>query len=1344
MADDARLAQALGWAVETAIAFTRRGFVCVAEWAEVDEPMQGTTSPEQQRRQASALGQWGGGGGGSGSSRRRIVEPQRESARMQPNGDSAASGTACRPCGVFRRAGMPEERNVRPHESHASSSSNSSARRSSASTDSVGLFGSRPADAPAPRGGMQLHFAPVLQGKDLVPRQPGPQSSQAASAGPAQLPATRAAASRPRASPPAPPLAPGPAQLPSLVPGLGLGACLVLRVVDSGAPVTSPAQGRDSVALRLADEARASLADAGKVTRPPRPGRRHDRTPGSAQQPQAAAARNDGAPAAEAAEQQGGGAVSESSVHRSSGLGIAVASAVIRLFGGALVVRRLAPGDPTRVRLERGLERSGQAGHLGIAAFAQESLNSSELWIPLSAIEAPLGASPLNSRRSSVVTVVETSGSSVGGSVHAMGANDGNPVPATDSPGVTSSRSLVESASGAHMSGPAHGGPVWQPPKQTAVVSGTSVVGLAGARGTRGLGRHGRPLGSGAAHGHGGLGAGSAGGAGEQPTRAPRQPFMRASSLPVDLEALTGSTSYGSDSPAGGRDRSGSPADPQRPKGGQGRSAHGAAGGEGRSAQRESPVRQDGAEASAAEHGSALTRQGSLRKRYTWQSTPRRGAVRPELDDDKGETEPQEGALATLPGAAAQASCARPDTGIRVDTVAAMAAAATPQFGDADADSDSASQQAEAETTDSRGILSRGRDSNRPTSLAGSWNSGGNSSVKLGGRVAGAGSARGRGGGKRQGAGRTLDKQYLSLPVEGVEWQRSRASAEGASASPPTAATGAFLRGSRGGTTAAPHSATARRGRARDKTRGAGRGANGVPPLRSTVSAAPGGGGDLPEAGVPRSDHAADFRTAHGGGRWVADLTAGSAVGGAGRRPQHGETVAWPQADGPDPAFVVGPRGWRRPGARDERPGAAREAGAARTADASRPPVDAAAALRSHRTGRRIPTAAADGEMADSPAMARRRRAAAGSSLGEVSTARSVSARSSAQRAERRRARAQERAETGKSSETGTSRPHGSGPSNRGLGAAAAAAFADPSQRPPWARPDGSRLHVLVVDDDPAVRRSTTRALERIGVQVTALTDGSEVVPFLRQADEAARGLSHAADVGGPSSGSVADVFLISCLSGSHSRGDGMSPGQASPSELAAAAVAAAPRYSTKGLSPVPEQLSTQASPRDATEAVPAAPMTRRDVTAVASGAVVRAADAGNTAGSSVLSSMTSGGQEVRPAAATEATRSGTASPSAASGASAPVLVGAGIDLILMDIVMPQDGEFTALQLRSLGFDKPIVAATGTAAPQALERFVRKSGFDEVITKPFSRSDLEPIIARVRDGKLRSAGAGDP
>ncbi|KAA0155393.1 hypothetical protein FNF29_01768 [Cafeteria roenbergensis] len=205
-----------------------------------------------------------------------------------------------------------------------------------------------------------------------------------------------------------------------------------------------------------------------------------------------------------------------------------------------------------------------------------------------------------------------------------------------------------------------------------------------------------------------------------------------------------------------------------------------------------------------------------------------------------------------------------------------------------------------------------------------------------------------------------------------------------------------------------------------------------------------------------------------------------------------------------------------------------------------------------------------------------------------------------------------------------------------------------------------------------------------------------------------------------------------------------MSPGQASPSELAAAAVAAAPRYSTKGLSPVPEQLSTQASPRDATEAVPAAPMTRRDVTAVASGAVVRAADAGNTAGSSVLSSMTSGGQEVRPAAATEATRSGTASPSAASGASAPVLVGAGIDLILMDIVMPQDGEFTALQLRSLGFDKPIVAATGTAAPQALERFVRKSGFDEVITKPFSRSDLEPIIARVRDGKLRSAGAGDP
>ena len=69
-------------------------------------------------------------------------------------------------------------------------------------------------------------------------------------------------------------------------------------------------------------------------------------------------------------------------------------------------------------------------------------------------------------------------------------------------------------------------------------------------------------------------------------------------------------------------------------------------------------------------------------------------------------------------------------------------------------------------------------------------------------------------------------------------------------------------------------------------------------------------------------------------------------------------------------------------------------------------------------------------------------------------------------------------------------------------------------------------------------------------------------------------------------------------------------------------------------------------------------------------------------------------------------------------------------------------GDEVVAQLRVLGYDGVVIAATGTSEPGVCERLLH-CGFDGVLTKPFASKEISAMLHRmlVRPGERRSARA---
>ncbi len=68
-------------------------------------------------------------------------------------------------------------------------------------------------------------------------------------------------------------------------------------------------------------------------------------------------------------------------------------------------------------------------------------------------------------------------------------------------------------------------------------------------------------------------------------------------------------------------------------------------------------------------------------------------------------------------------------------------------------------------------------------------------------------------------------------------------------------------------------------------------------------------------------------------------------------------------------------------------------------------------------------------------------------------------------------------------------------------------------------------------------------------------------------------------------------------------------------------------------------------------------------------------------------------------------------------------------DLILVDILLERarDGYEFVKELRAQGYTHPIIAVTGLALPQDLER-ARQVGIDEVLAKPYAIQQLVDLL----------------
>ena len=84
-----------------------------------------------------------------------------------------------------------------------------------------------------------------------------------------------------------------------------------------------------------------------------------------------------------------------------------------------------------------------------------------------------------------------------------------------------------------------------------------------------------------------------------------------------------------------------------------------------------------------------------------------------------------------------------------------------------------------------------------------------------------------------------------------------------------------------------------------------------------------------------------------------------------------------------------------------------------------------------------------------------------------------------------------------------------------------------------------------------------------------------------------------------------------------------------------------------------------------------------------------------------------------------------------------------GVDFIFMDILMPGMNGYEATEnLRKKGFKKPIIAVTASDQSDEQERCL-KAGFNDLLIKPFKKTDIEKTLEKWINAPGISSGSGD-
>jgi signal transduction histidine kinase/DNA-binding response OmpR family regulator/HPt (histidine-containing phosphotransfer) domain-containing protein len=82
------------------------------------------------------------------------------------------------------------------------------------------------------------------------------------------------------------------------------------------------------------------------------------------------------------------------------------------------------------------------------------------------------------------------------------------------------------------------------------------------------------------------------------------------------------------------------------------------------------------------------------------------------------------------------------------------------------------------------------------------------------------------------------------------------------------------------------------------------------------------------------------------------------------------------------------------------------------------------------------------------------------------------------------------------------------------------------------------------------------------------------------------------------------------------------------------------------------------------------------------------------------------------------------------------------VDLVFMDLQMPRMNGFeAAAELRKRGFDRPIIAVTAGVMDDEQNR-CKESGFDDMLLKPFKRTDIEAMLEKWKGRPAEPAGPG--